>query len=87
MTSDEFKISGFEISKEGGGRIPNGGRGYIGWGAGGHGVKASARTRATTDWAGSGRGISVNAVPLSERERDVSGIFAWSWSVKGLLTI
>jgi hypothetical protein len=28
-----------------------------------------------------------NAVPLSGQVRDVSGIFAWSWSVKSLLTI
>jgi hypothetical protein len=28
-----------------------------------------------------------NAVPLSGQEGDVSGIFAWSWGVKSLLTI
>jgi PKD repeat protein len=38
---------------------------------------------------GVARGVSQipNAVPLSGQEGDVSGIFAWSWGVKSLLTI
>jgi hypothetical protein len=31
--------------------------------------------------------FNPNAVPLSGQEGDVSGIFAWSWGVKSLLTI
>jgi N-hydroxyarylamine O-acetyltransferase len=34
-----------------------------------------------------GEWADVNAVPLSGQEGDVSGIFAWSWGVKSLLTI
>jgi hypothetical protein len=34
-----------------------------------------------------GEWSEANAVPLSGQEGDVSGIFAWSWGVKSLLTI